>query len=222
MKQDFIEKNPMVIQALSEVMDRECERIPIIEHTFSPAFELKMSHLMNGHHKRSNKRRVVLVLAATFVIMIIMVFSISALREPVIRFFVNVYERFSVVFFTSNEAESELPEILEIIFEPTWLPERFSLEESQVIELDVFRQSMFFHENEMIELTQFTITSTALVLDTEDVEATEVSVGTYLGLSYYNKGMQNLIWNTDRYGFSLSGPVSEAELLRIAESLREK
>jgi len=222
MNQDFWEKNPKLLQAFKEFENQLIEQIPTTEHEFSPTFELKMSRLIHGQRRRSNKRRVVLMLAATFILLITMVFSISALRKPVVRFFVNVYERFSVVFFISIEDESALPETLEIIFEPTWLPDGFDLEAGQVAEeFETFRLTHYFNDDELIKMRQFVIFLAALALDTEDIEAVEVMVGSYPGLSYYSKGVQNLIWNSDRYGFALEGPVSESDLLRIAMSLQE-
>jgi anti-sigma factor RsiW len=64
--------------------------------------------------------------------------------------------------------------------------------------------------------------STQLQVDTEGVEQTHAVISGHAGIAYSNKGIQNLVWNNGQYGFSLAGPVPLEDLLRVAESLREK
>lgn len=107
MKQDFIRENPAIIRALGAVMDRKAERIPVIEHTFSPTFEDRMNRLVRAQDKsyyrfvNTGAKRAVLALAVVILLLITMVFSVSALREPVVQFIAEIYE----MFFPSDEPE---------------------------------------------------------------------------------------------------------------------
>jgi hypothetical protein len=227
MKQDFIRANPMIIQALGEVMDRRVEQIPVEKHTFSPAFEQKMDRLIRAQSKpyyrftNTKPKRAMLALAAAFVLMLTLMFSVSALRVPVVRFIVEVYERFSAVFFHSGAEERTPPATLEVIYEPAWLPEGFALDKEMTTASDSVRTSYFTKDNEIIVCRQYTFL-TGLALDTEGVEIRSAEVHGQDAILYRNKGLWMLVWNDNQYGFALSGPVDTADLLRIAESLREK
>jgi len=228
MKQDFIQANPVILRALGEAMDRRVERIPATERTFSPAFEQRMNRLIRAQSKpyyrfvNTTPKKALLALAAAVLLMITMMFSVSALREPVVRFIVEVYEKFSQVFFQQQE-EDYFPATLEVYYTPTWLPEGYLEETDQIVDIILRCDHTYVNENrDEINYRQYTITTSILSIDTEDVQPKPVSVNGNEGLYYSNKRIQNLIWNDGQYGFRLSGPVPEADLLRMAESLREK
>ena len=228
MKQDFIQANPMILRALGEAMDRRVERIPATERTFSPAFEQRMNRLIRAQSKpyyrfvNTTPKKALLALAAAILLMITMMFSVAALREPVVRFIVEVYEKFSQVFIHQEE-EAQFPAMLEIYYTPAWLPEGYRENEDQMIDALIFCERTYVNENEdEIKFKQHTITTFVLHIDTEAVQAKPCLVNGKDGLYYSNKGIQNLIWNFEQYGFHVSGPVPEADLLRMAESLREK
>jgi len=228
MKQDYIQRNPMILLAIGEAMDRRVERIPVAEHTFSPAFERKMNRVIRAQSKpyfrfvNTNAKKAVLALATALLILLTMVFSVAALREPVVRFIVEVYEKFSNVFFHQQE-DAYFPDELEVYYIPTWLPDGYQIDDTKTIDIAILYKQMFFdNADHDIELKQYTITDTVLRIDTESVQTKPVTVNGNAGLFYSTKGIQTLLWNNGQYGFLVSGPVAEAELLRMAESLREK
>ena len=229
MKQDFIQANPMILRALGEAMDRRVERIPATERTFSPAFEQRMNRLIRAQSKpyyrfvNTTPKKALLALAAAILLMITMMFSVSALREPVVRFIVEVYEKFSDVFYHRQQEEAILPNEIEVYYAPTWLPDGYQADEEQTIDfINAYERAYISKSENDIIFKQYTITGTATRIDTEGGSLKSVTVSGNEGLFSSNKGMQRLQWNDGQYGFSLLGPVSEADLLRMAESLREK
>ena len=119
-------------QALFDVQTAECERyaasaVPV---SFSPTFERKMDRLIRAQRKpyymmvNTRPKRALLSFAVVIILLITMIFSVSALREPVLRFIVEVYEKFSKVFYHQQE-EEYFPATLEIYYSPTWLPEGY-------------------------------------------------------------------------------------------------
>ena len=226
MKHDFLKDNPEIVRALGDFMDRKVEQIPIVEHTFSPAFVRRMERLSRQvskpyfHLVNTNAKKAALALAAAFIIMLTMVFSVSALREPVVRFIIEVYEKFSAVFVDHGEEEITLA-ALEIIYEPSWLPEGYEVNDEAVMETDLIRISNYFKGNEVLTLQQ-RIPSAGVNLDTEGSEIYSVAVHGQDALLYQNKGILNLVWEANQYVFSLSGQIDADDLRRVAESLREK
>jgi len=226
-KQDYIQQNPMIIRAIGEAMDRKVKRIPIVEYVFSPTFERKMNRLIRIQSKPyyrfvdTSPKKAVLALAAALVLMIAMVFSVSALREPVVRFIVEVYEKFSSVFFHSGEEELAPPLTLEAIYEPAWIPEGYVLDDEDAVATDIFRISYFSKGDDIIVFQQHII-SFGVNLDTEGAEIHPAVVHGNNAILYHNKDIWTLVWNDDQYGYSLSGPVGDNDLLRMGESLREK
>ena len=227
MQQRYIEHNPMIRKAFAEIMDRRIEQIPIIEHTFSPAFEERMQRLIRAQSKpyyrfvNTNTKKVVLALAAAFILLVTMVFSVSALREPVVRFIIEVYEKFSTVFFHDGGEEVTLPTTLEVVYEPSWLPEGYVFDDAMTMAFDISRISYFIKDSDTIVLQQDTA-ATGLNFNTEGIEIQSASVRGEDAILYRNKDTWTLIWNDGQYAFNLSGPVEKGDLLRIAESLQEK
>jgi len=216
-------------QALFDIQTEECERYakdtrPV---TFSPAFERKMNRLIRAQRQsyypliNRTYKKALLALAATFILLTTMVFSVSALREPVVRFLVEVYEKFSLVFYHQEAEETvELPATIETYYAPTWLPEGYTLNDEQTVDAILwFTQVYTDASGNEITFKQSVISSTTQIIDTENVQAVEVSVNENPGLSYANKGIQNLAWNDGQYGFRIFGPVTEADLLRMAASI---
>ena len=227
MQRKFIEHNPLIHKALGEIMDRRVEAIPVIEHTFSPEFERRMERLIRTQEKpyyrlvNTNAKKAVLALAAAFILLITMVFSVSALREPVIRFIVEVYEKFSTVFFSNHEDALAPPTSLETNYEPSWLPEGYALEDAMTMATDYLRMDYYAKGSDYIVLQQYAL-SNGMNFDTEGVEIQSALIHGKAAIMYQNKGTWTLIWDNELYGFTLSGPEGAEDILRIAESLREK
>ena len=227
MQRKYIEHNPLIHKALGEIMDRRVEAIPVIEHTFSPEFEQRMERLIRAQEKpyyrliNTNAKKAVLALAATFILMITTVFSVSALREPVVRFIVEVYEKFSTVLFHSHEEELTSPTTLETIYEPSWLPDGYTAQDEMMVLTDVFQIRYYMKDADIFEFRQH-IVSTGFNFDTEGTEIQRMTVLEREAILYENKGISTLVWDDGWYGYTISGLTKESDLLRVAESLREK
>ena len=220
--------SPKFKQALFEVQTAESERywastVPV---AFSPEFERKMERLLRAQRKsyypliNTRPKRVLLSFAVVLILLITTVFSVSALREPVVRFFVEVYEKFSNVFF-HQQGEESFPAMLEVYYAPTWLPEGYIEAADQLVDAIIQCERTYTSESrEDIIFKQHTITSLLLAIDSEDIQTKPCLVNGQEGLYYSNKEIQRVIWNDGQYGYSVFGPVTEGELLRIAESIQ--
>jgi len=221
-------RSPQCKQALFDVQTEECERFAASMEpvTFSPKFERKMERLLRAYRKpyypmvNTNFKKAALAMAVVLILMITTVFSVSALREPVIRFFVEVYEKFSHVFF-HHKPEEQFPATLEVYYAPTWLPEGYKEDIDKALDAIFFCEMIYANgDSDELVFKQYTITSSELYIDTEDVQVHTVFVNGNEGIYFSNKEIQHLTWNDEQYGFSVSGPISEADLLRLAELIR--
>ena len=226
MKRDFIQNNPMILRALGESMDRKVEQLPEVEHTFSPAFEQRMDRLIRAQSRpyyryvNTGMKKAVLALAAVFLLLTALMFSVSALREPVVRFIVKVYEKITNVHYQPENPE-QLPATLEVYYEPAWLPKGYRLNDSMTIDVLILYSLTYTDEKENdINFSQYTIIGTTLGLDTEGTKTKPITVNGNAGMFFSNKGIQHILWNDGQYGFQLFGPVTKADLLRMARSFR--
>ena len=232
MKQDFIRDNPQLLRALRQAQDEKTDAI--IEasknstHVASEHFKREMERLARAqrkpYYKYTNTRakKAVLALAAAFILMITTVFSVSALREPVVKFFIEVYELFSSVFFEKTPQEESIPTTLEQIYLPTYIPDGYSLDEASSIEMSGQVSFRYYGNNEILEYKQFLLDSAGFTINTEGIVYEDILVGEYKGIYCSNLGSQTILWANDQYGFSLAGPVPKEKLLAMALSLKEK
>jgi len=232
LKQDFILNNPQIIQALRENQNKKADALmaaaDAMDFSFSPGFEQKMEKLIRAQRKlyyplvRTSARKTVLALAAAFILMMITVFSVSALRKPFVEFIVSVYEKFSSIIFEQQASDMQPSTALESFYVPEYIPDGYALDEDNIIILSSQRILLFAGEHDTIEFQQFAHTSSTFIIDTEGISTEQVFVGGNEGIYYSNKGKQFLVWTNDLYGFSLAGRMEKEVLLAIANSLKEK
>jgi len=229
MTMEALLRSPEFRQALFDVQNEECEQLeaevarnPV---RVSAEFERRMRRLIRTERSpyyrlaNTNGKKAVLALAATFILMMTMVFSVSAIREPVVRFIIEAYQKFSRVFF--HQQEEHFPSVLEVHYLPTWLPEGYSEDINQTIDYVTDCERTYICESKYdVTFTQYTITSIVVRIDSEGTSVETVSVDGREGFYYTNKEIQSLTWSDGQYGFRISGPISEADLLRMAESIQ--
>ena len=102
----------------------------------SPAYIKRMERLMKWQ-KRScwkyvntvGKRiaMIAVVIALTFGLSM----SVSAVREPVVKFFVHIYERF-VEFFYDDDVVTKAPSTIETVYTLGYVPEGYELESCEI------------------------------------------------------------------------------------------
>jgi len=232
MKHDFIRENPLLIQALRQAQDEKTDALVEASksstHVASDHFKGEMERLLQAQRKpyykytNTQAKRAMLAFAAVLILMITMVFSVSALREPVVKFFVEVYELFSSVLFEKSLPDETNPTTLEQIYLPEHVPNGYILDETSSFEMSTMAFFQYADGNGTIEFKQFLNESAGFTINTEGIVHEDILVGEYEGIYYSNLGSQTILWANDHYSFSVSGPVPKEELLAMALSLKEK
>lgn len=216
--------NELLIEALEISMKRELEAIPSDlkdYHNFSSEFERKMKHLIrkaNIKYVNINKFRVrrSIVAASLIIIIIAASMSVEALRLPVIKLTEKIYTEFSEILF-NNEENIEVPETIEDVYVPSYIPDGYTLLEEEDMKLMHFM--VYSNENEQeIMVEQFTL-SVSMAVDTEGITTEDITINKMNGIIYTKRGLTTIIINDNRYVHLISGYENREEIIKIAESL---
>ena len=194
----------------------------------SAEFEKKAQKLIK-HSKRdywylintSFKRAAVIV--AAILVLLGFSMSIKAIREPVVRFIIETYEKYTNIFFGNDDTELNLPRTIEQKYTITAIPEGYtflSMEEMPLNRKLIWRNK----DNEEIIFNQGVLYNANMTIDTEDSSYEYVMVDSYNAIYLTKWNMQIIIWENGIYKFSIncSTSISYEELIDIAESLTEE
>ncbi len=194
----------------------------------SAKFEKKVQKLVK-YSKRdywylintSFKRAAVIVIA----ILVLLGFSMSikAIRDPVVRFIIETYEKYTNIFFGNDDTDLNVPGTIEQKYTITAIPEGYtflSMEEMSLNRKLIWRNK----DNEEIIFNQGVLYNANMTIDTEDSSYEYVMVDSYNAIYLTKWNMQIIIWENGIYKFSIncSTSISYEELIRIAESLTEE
>lgn len=219
--------NGIITEALKISMKREFETIPPSAnlkdyHYFSADFEKKMKGLIkkaNIKYININKFRIRKSIVAASLILIVLTASMSveAIRMPVIRLTEKIYTEFSEILF-ENEDNIEVPEKIEEVYVPAYIPEGYTLKE----EVNDMRSMHFFfytnEEGQEISVEQMTF-NVSMAVDTEGITTEKITINGMSGIIYTKRGLTSIIVNDNRYVHFVSGYESREELIKIVESL---
>ncbi len=182
---------------------------------------MRRTEIQNRSHSVRRKRLMILVVILTILAMAI---TVSANREAIGRFVVQVYEKFSTIIFSStptSSVPSSLPDDPGSITDhlPTDLPDGYSLAEQtgsvyflQIIYVNATDQKLLFVKDVKSGLR--------IDIDTEGIQTESVWIGQCQGIYYVNKGMSGLIWEDETYGYSILGIITKDEMVRMANSTK--
>lgn len=188
-------------------------------YTFSPRFERRMARLFSRQGKpyypyinRAWKRALLAAIIAMMLFVASM--SVSAIRGPVIRFVIEIYEKFSSLFY---QAENEITQ--GIVYRPTYLPEGFKPAGDESIGIISIQRYENAEGREVI-FRQYPLRKFELQADTEGILLEEIMVNRHQGVFYQNNGWNNLMWSDERCTFTLVAQIDKSDMIKIAESVK--
>ena len=222
-------------EALKIVDDLEMQELErIVESEPKPVYSNKFKKRMAKMLKYADKPYFRFVStagkrAAVWVVMIMTVlltttFSVKAIREPVVRFITEVFEKFtSIVFVVDEDSEQgdvNLPTEIEKRYYPKNIPNNYSISNDIVIG-DMAMVAYSASGESDITFQQYIITRQIVQADTEGIEFENVEVNEYGGIYFVKNGVDMLIWIDGEYGYTLSGNCGKDTLMSMTE-LSEK
>lgn len=201
---------------VAETMQNEPET-----HEFSAEFEEKMSKLLEKPHKGNFKvfntigKRVAVAVVA-LALTLTTVLSVKALRIPIIKFFVNIYEEFTSLFVDSSNADYN-DNFIFTPKEPTYTVDGFEVDKSIVYD-NVYQvnyiydgiSNYYYKQNRLYQNQQINTHT-----------ADDIIYENGLTLYYYHNEQHNkLIWYDNQYSYMISGEISKEEMVKVAQSVK--
>lgn len=193
--------------------------------TLSPAYHEKMKRLLTLRKRGfyvffgTVGRRVASILIAVVLALTTATVSVKALREPALRFFTEVFDKFTRITFVDDTPDSEQP--AEDTFEPrtpSYIPAGYVVE--QETDMEIAHHIIYADANgNKIRYAQRRKAGAVMQIDTEGTTYEEITINDCVGIAYSNKGFNYIIFSDERYIYTLSGVVSTEKLKKVAESI---
>lgn len=212
-------------KAISEALTEEYVfSIPEYEdHVFSKAFEKKMHKLIRRRSKpyyhiiNTAAKRVACVAAVIIIASMTTILSVKAFREAFFGFFVDVFEKFSVV--QSAESDSS-PVKIEDIYEITCDMSGYDINFKDNSDYSI--QTIYKNDDKIIIFKQSVKSMFDINMNTEKSKIENIEVNEYTAVYYTdNHGYGTIIWDEGNYIISVSSNTSKNELISIAESVKK-
>lgn len=191
------------------------------EHEFSEEFEEKMERLLRRWKRKFIKRsdyrlRKSWLVAAIVALILSISMSVEASREAIIRFVIEMYEKYSNVRHEGSGVDFAPDEILEYR-EPDWGEEYVEVERKETKYFyKVVRKNVA--TGDWISFLQRVIDYYDIGINTEDVELEESIIdGDIIIYSTIYKGQVILFWNDGQYYYEISGNEEKEEMVRLIE-----
>lgn len=160
-------------------------------------------------------RRVASILITLLVAATVTTASVEALREPVVQFFTEVFEKFTQILFVDDTPKTPQAELEKRA--PAYIPEGYTVE-TEVDLVTMYRVVYSNDKNERINYTQYFKRNIEMIADTESIDYTRIQIGDYQGITY-NKAVLTITFSDSKYTYTLSGDSDINELIKMAESL---
>ena len=212
--------------AFKEINSEELNNlnIPKEDFEFSERYKKNMEKLLAKQRKpyfryfnTAGKRAVACILVVVMLFASSM--TIEAVREPVVEFFVNVYEKFVEIFFGDDEIENS-PDAIEEIYTLGYVPEGYEFV-SREITIQQVKTIWTDGENEIMFEQYIKKISSFLDNEETNLEITDEDVS----FAYvYKNGIKIIYWNNEEYVFVLKIPkdISKDECIKYINSLTIK
>ena len=168
-------------------------------------------------------KRVAAIILAILLSFATVTFSVKALREPVIQFLIETYEKFSSIIFMNDKSENDIIETTDFVLNvivPTYIPKGYETESE--FNDDVAYQSVYTNKNKSstIMYMQRINDETIVQTNTENVVYENISINNYSAIYYSNKGTNTIVISGEQYIFTVEGTIEREELLKIANSIK--
>lgn len=207
------------------VMMEEFQNVPTSERSInisvSAHFEKKMNKLIKVTNRsywrwvNTVGKRVALLIVA-ILLLFSTAFSVKAVREPIIRFFTEIYEKYIVIGF-----EGETSKTIEYVYSISEIPEGYTV-------VDEWRDvtgaltTLEGPNGAILQLDQSITANGDISLDNEQGTITQYTVDGIPVLFYESENFTLAIWAHDSYSFTLTyhGEISRETIFDIIRSIK--
>lgn len=215
-----------LIMAFELYNQKLCDSLPSDEElediTFSEVFEKKMKKLIREQKKsyfyliNTVGKKVAIIVLAIMISLTATTFGVKAIRESVIKFITETFEKFTAVSVENEEVDTQY-DIVKTA--PQYIPEGYTLE-SEMEAGGVYRIIYRNIDNVSINYIQKINFGTIYNVDTEDIEYERINIKSFEGIKYNKNGINTVVFADGTYMYDLSGQISFDELIKMAESIK--
>ena len=181
------------------------DSLPDENYEFSDEHKTRMKRIVDKYD-RSNKtmpKKLSIILVAA-ILAITLIMSISAIRIPVINFFVEIYESFISIFVDSDGANDATK--TQEIYTPKYIPEHY--QQSQNFSDDYNIQTTWKNtaDNSEIIINQCKLSTSQSYIDFENSDYIEYVISEQKFYYVVKNGNITFLWHCEQYLFTLSCP----------------
>ena len=220
------ELDEKLIMAFERYNQKLCESLPSDEElkdiTFSEAFEKKMQKLISMQNKsyfyliNTVGKRVAIILAAIIIGLTATTFGVKAIRETVIEFITETFEKFTKVSVEKEESDIQVEFVKTA---PLYIPDGYTVETE--VDIDGLYQITYNNQkNAFINYNQVFSDGTIYNVNTENVDYDKINVNSFEGIKYNKNGANKIVFADETYMYTIYGKISFEELIKMAESIK--
>lgn len=146
--------------------------------------------------------------------------TVKAIREPVVEFFANIYEKFVAIFFEEDDI-AKAPNTIETVYTLGFIPDGYMVDRFYV---DDYTTDMVWKNGngDRLALSQG-ILDGSFTLDVEESDYNIIEWNNKKIACSEKHGIKSFFWNSEEYEFSLtmSSNISEEEAFALIDSLKK-
>lgn len=198
------------------------ELVPEEDVYFSPQYEKKMAHLIKRQKRPYWKfvntvGKKIAVIAIAFMMLFGLSMSIKAIRDPVISFIENVFEKFSELFVDKSETQNA-PDKIEEVYTLSGLPDEY--EEVLFYNTEILVKTVWSEGKNEISFSQSKLNS-KITFDIESSETKRILLNNAEVFYNYKNQKTQIFWRNNFYMFIIeySDFASENEMIELYESV---
>jgi hypothetical protein len=201
--------------------DDEIDKEISMSPEFTKRMELYFKKSKQKYHSVRIRKIILKVVAAVVVLLIVsttIVFSVDALRVPVLNFFNDINKTSATIHVNDAKVNYDaFSNQIKGLYLPNCIPEDYTVK--SINGLTEFYTVTFENpDGSMIRLVKLS-EGDAVGVDSENANAKQITVNNEPAEFYNKDGTDTLVFKYDKKAFTLTGIISIDESVRIAESL---
>jgi len=212
------EARMLPLLAKARKMEDRMKKAELTSITFSTSKKIPVRRT-----KFTNRKRLIAVMLVLAVLASTL--SISAARERLFDFFIQIYERYSELSFIKPNQTTETTPVTDPASKNSegLLPDRIptGYVETDRLELVGLVQIVYADKaGSEVMFSRHLADGLKIGINTEGIQTENVTIHGTNGLYYSNKGIQNVIWKEGPFVYTLSGQIEKEVLISMAEGTK--
>ncbi len=184
---------------------RLLDSLPDENYEFSDEHKARMKRMVYkyDHSNKTMPKKLSIILVAA-ILAITLIMSISAIRIPVVNFFVEIYESFISIFIDSDNT-NETNNTHEI-YMPQYIPKHYKQSRCFSNNYNVITTWINEYDNNKITINQNILNVSQSFIDFENSDYSELVINEQKFYYMVKNGNVTYLWHYDQYIFTLTCP----------------